>query len=269
MKKMQRSTSRVTVLLIVIICISVFFAGCNTMKESLNDSGAVTPGEAGNPMPIYSAGPDSVSTVPGQQVIEVSETHGETIRDSCVSTRGISRPAWEMSQELGRPLDIKALLFNQATTLDLLRSAADIGDWGRIHRNHFDWWQFPCDFGSRKHFNLKSENDIALLRSNIKWLTSYRESFRVVSRAFGWDIEQSSIISDGSGGSWQPDKDIRLAKMLRSLWLFGEVDYFQSLLQFAQYIKTNIYMGGSFLYGTDCLDDMLLLRLPRSIPFRN
>ena len=188
-------------------------------------------------------------------------------RRVCVSKRDLTGPSWETSSDLGPPLNTAELLKRQLEKLEEFRAATVRSNWDQIHGSHFDWWQFPCDFGSQREFNLKSEADISTLRSNSVWLSNYRESIRLVSRAFGWDIDRTTIIADGTGGSWQPNKDIRLAKMLRSLWLFGEEDYFHSLQKFANWIHSEIYSGGSFFYGTDCLDDILLLRLPRPIPF--
>jgi hypothetical protein len=115
-------------------------------------------------------------------------------------------------------------------------------------------------------FNLKSENDIQRLKSFPGWHRQYLESIVLVSRAFGWDIEKQEVMKTGAG-SWRPDKDIRLAKMIRSLWLFGEQPYFVSLQKFASLIHSNIYKGGGFEYAGRCLDEILLMTLPRSIPF--
>jgi hypothetical protein len=163
--------------------------------------------------------------------------------------------------------DILRLRANQQRYLEMFRGAVDTRDWNRIHHDHFDWWQFPCDFGSQREFNLKSEADIQRLQSDPEWRADYLESVRLVSRAFGWDVEAARFIADDSGGQWRPDKDIRLAKMIRSLWLFGELQYFESLRAFARIIQARIYHGGAFVYAGRCYDEITIMTLPRPIPY--
>ena len=189
-------------------------------------------------------------------------------RAKCGSPPVVVAPLWERNArtELGPDMVPENTFARQTRTLSMFREAAKHGAWNRINDEHFDWWQFPCDFGSRREFNLKSENDIQRLKSFPDWHKQYLESILVVSRAFGWDIEKQEIMKTGAG-SWRPDKDIRLAKMMRSLWLFGEEPYFFSLEKFASLIHNNIYKGGGFEYAGRCYDEILLMTLPRSIPF--
>ena len=148
----------------------------------------------------------------------------------------------------------------QAQYLDLFRAACDSGEWNRIHDRHFDWWQFPIDDGSREEFNVRSESEVDLLRSHPDWLTGYRESVKLVAKAWGWDIEEGVVMKDA--GFWDK-KDVRLAKMIRSLWLFEQADYFQSLQRFAQYVNENQNKNRGLFYGRICLDEVLYMELPR------
>jgi len=188
-------------------------------------------------------------------------------RAPCRDPVAVLGPAWERPGYLGPPQNVARLRANQQRYLAMFREAVAARNWDRIHNDHFDWWQFPCDFGSQTEFNLKSEQDIQNLLADPAWHADYLESVRLVSRAFGWDIDSASLIADDSGGRWRPDKDIRLAKIIRSLWLFGETRYFESLRSFARIIQENIYRGGAFLYAGRCYDEIVIMTLPRPIPF--
>ena len=148
----------------------------------------------------------------------------------------------------------------QLSYLDHFRRSVDSRMWQGIHNRHFDWWQFPIDDGSRDEFNMKSESDIAVLRSHEGWLTGYLESVRLVSKAWGWDVDARIVIKDG--GFWDK-KDVRLAKIIRSLWLFEQVDYFESMQLFAHHINDTVYNGRGLFYGRICLDEVLYMKLSR------
>jgi hypothetical protein len=107
---------------------------------------------------------------------------------------------------------------------------------------------------------MKSESDIDTLRSNPNWLSRYRESVKLVALAWGWDIDACCLVEDG--GVWDK-KDVRLAKIIRSLWLFEQFDYFVSMQTFAHQINDNIYNKQGFRYGRICLDEILYMKLPR------
>lgn len=193
----------------------------------------------------------------------------KSIRKKCPTAVKVSGPTWERSgvNAHGLKLNFSKLRNQQIIYLAKFRAAALSKAWGHINDDHFDWWMFPCDFGSKEEYVIRSESEIAQLLADAAWLANYRESVRIVSRALGWDIEKRLIITDGSGGGWRSDKDIRLAKIIRSLWLLGQAEYMLSLQEFARFIQTRLYNGGSFWY-THCLDDMLLLKLPRPIPYK-
>lgn len=181
-------------------------------------------------------------------------------------------PKWETSRSSSHtmPVRVNETKRLQSQYLELFRSRCAAARWPDIHRDHFDWWQFPIDDGSRPEFNLKSEADIAFLRSDAEWLDAYLESIRLVARAWGWDVDQRSFIA-GNGveisssplsGFWDK-KDVRLAKIIRSLWLFEEKEYFESMQSFANLINAREYNNRGFFYGSMCLDEILHMRLPR------
>jgi hypothetical protein len=133
--------------------------------------------------------------------------------------------------------------------------------WHDIRNDHFDWWQFPIDDGSRIEFNLTSEKDIEALKAYPGWLDKYHESIKLVSHAWGWDVAKSALIKDG--GYWD-NKDVRLAKIIRSLWLFSEEHLMKSVQVFANYVNENHNNGRGLWYGRICLDEVLYMTLPRT-----
>ena len=171
-------------------------------------------------------------------------------------------PKWELGQASRGRLKVDQLKKLQNEYLEKFRKFAAKQNWTSIQRDHFDWWMFPIEDGSQMDFHLRSEEDIRALKNDALWRSQYLESIRIVSRGWGWDVEKSELITDGRGGSWD-NWDIRLAKMIRSLWLFEEEQYFLSLQSFARHIQENVYHGRGFHYGSICLDEMLHMVLPR------
>jgi hypothetical protein len=157
--------------------------------------------------------------------------------------------------------DIPGFLRLQSEYLDIFRKGCIDRTWTSIHNRHFDWWQFPIDDGSRQEFNLKSESHVDSLRSNADWLSRYRESVSLVAKAWGWNVETSSLL-DNEGGYWDK-KDVRLAKIIRSLWLFEQADYLSSMQVFAHHINETVNEKKGLYYGKICLDEVLYMKLPR------
>ncbi len=146
----------------------------------------------------------------------------------------------------------------------MFRESAANKHWNNIHRDHFDWWQFPIDDGSRPEFNLRSEDDIRSLKADASWLHGYKESIEIMALSWGWDVKGRKKVS--IGGSWDR-KDVRLAKIIRSLWLFQEVEYFLSMQEFARLINHDVYNDRGFFYGAICLDEILYMILPRAVHY--
>jgi hypothetical protein len=59
------------------------------------------------------------------------------------------------------------------------------------------------------------------------------------------------------------DWDVRLSKILRSLWLFEEAALLKSMQQFAREIQANEKDGHGFYYGSINLQELLYFELPR------
>eukprot|EP00039_Didymoeca_costata_P001025 m.48963 g.48963 ORF g.48963 m.48963 type:complete len:224 (-) comp10593_c0_seq2:716-1387(-) len=132
-----------------------------------------------------------------------------------------------------------------------------------LHGDHFDWWMFPIDDGSRPEYNVKSEEDIIALTTDQDWYEGYRESVRLAIKAWGWDTATNTRIKPLENGMGWTNWDVRLAKIIRSLWLFSEKDLFESVQTFALDLQKNEKGGQSFTYGHIVLDEILYMRLPR------
>ncbi|KAH8072086.1 ATPase [Aureococcus anophagefferens] len=142
----------------------------------------------------------------------------------------------------------------QRRTLEALRERASRDAWREIHALHFDWWMFPIEDGRRAGFNVL-EADAAELGADLAWRAGYVEGVELVCRAWGWDAKAAEPLGakhDDQTWSWW---DVRLAKMIRSLWLFEEDALLLSLQKLARTIKPD----GGFRYGTVNLDEILYM----------
>lgn len=171
-------------------------------------------------------------------------------------------PKWETGRasSSSSKLPVAELRRLQVEYLGIFREKCTSKKWSELQRMHFDWWQFPIDDGSRLEFNLKSESDIDLLKSDCVWLSNYLESIKLLALSWGWDVDKKtqSLI----GGKWNKN-DVRLAKIIRSLWLFQINEYFESMQMFAHHINDQEYNERGFFYGSICLDEILIMGLPR------
>lgn len=176
-------------------------------------------------------------------------------------------PQWTQTREKYDTFNIAFVKEQQTKYLERLRTRSQNRDWDGIHTDHFDWWQFPIDDGSRKECNLCCERDIERLLEDAVWIEGYKESLRIVGRAFGWDIERAQLTDSLDGGNWgantHSNRDVRLYKMIRSTWLFGLKDYFASLQAFAKHIDSEWHENKGFFYGIVKLADIHSLSLPR------
>lgn len=181
--------------------------------------------------------------------------------------RGVHRASGGSArQQKSQPTDAKRLegfRSKQLETLTVFRTCEAEGSWEKIHRGHYDWWMFPIDDGSKLEYNVSSEADVALLRSDAQWLEAYREAVRLVSAAWGWDTASSQSIRPMAPGMGYRGWDVRLAKICRSLYLFEEAPLLATMQEFAREVQRTEKDGGSFFYGRICLDELLYFELPR------
>jgi len=144
----------------------------------------------------------------------------------------------------------------QQRQLKVFRKKAAKGRWGDIHYDHFDWFMFPIEDGSQSQYNVL-EKDVEELKSNSDWHKGYLEGVELVSRAWGWDVKKGVNVAPMEDGMGWTNWDVRLAKIVRSLWIFGEKEYFESMQKFAWFIAPK----GGLYYGFTCLDEILYMTL--------
>jgi hypothetical protein len=114
---------------------------------------------------------------------------------------------------------------------------------------------WPIEDGSQNSYNVL-EDDVEELLADDEWLERYHESLALVCAAWGWDVANSRPIDQLADGQGWTDWDIRLAKMIRSLWLFGQVQEMRSLQTFARWIKPH----GGLRYGHIDLDEVFYMK---------
>ena len=134
------------------------------------------------------------------------------------------------------------------------RNAAHSGNWGAIRSAHFDWFMFPIEEGSKPEY-CAFEDDVKELKSDNEWHARYRESIQLVANAWGWDAIKGQP-SASRGARWD-SWDIRLAKIIRSTWLFEEKDLMEGMQALACHVKPK---GGLHYNGIN-LDEVYLMKL--------
>jgi hypothetical protein len=103
-----------------------------------------------------------------------------------------------------------------------------------------------------------SQADVDALKADVEWRAGYLEANRLCAAAWGWDLGAADHIQSPMRGQEWTSWDVRIAKMVRSLWLFEEVEAFNSLQKFAVSLVSVVWnetRGKSFQYGGICLDE--------------
>ncbi|KAG8466213.1 hypothetical protein KFE25_001969 [Diacronema lutheri] len=179
-------------------------------------------------------------------------------------------PAWEkLAPRTHLALDVDSFKRRQQGHLARWRTLAQQGAWRALHADHFDWWMFPIDDGSQPQFNVRCEADIARLLADDEWREGYAEGVATCVRAWGWDAHAGARI-ERDGPDWDEemgwmDWDVRLAKVVRSLWLFQHA-LFPSIQALARSIHADEKGGRAFTYGHLNLNEILHMTLPRTRP---
>jgi len=162
---------------------------------------------------------------------------------------------------------VETLKAKQRETLKDFAACEASGDWEQLHCGHFDWWMFPIDDGSKPEFNLRSEDDVTAIRSDRIWFDGYHEAVRFAAAAWGWDVATSMRIDPRLPGmGYTANKDVRLFKMCRSLYLFEDVELLASMQAFAREVQLIEKGGRKFYHKRIVLDELLYLSLPRRCP---
>jgi len=145
----------------------------------------------------------------------------------------------------------------QQRQLNIFRKKAAKGLWDEIHHDHFDWYMFPIEDGSQSQYNVL-EKDIEELKSDEEWHNGYLQGVEFVAKAWGWDVKMGASVEPRETGMGWTNWDVRLAKIVRSLWIFGEKEYMESMQKFARTVKPK----GGLYYGYTCLDEIYFMTLP-------
>ncbi len=113
-------------------------------------------------------------------------------------------------------------LFQKLQTIATARNP----QWSLIADNatrHFDWWGFPImEWSKRKGGQYQvDEAIIEKLKGDENYMIRRRAIVGFLMQSYGWDIEKNAPANNG--GKWL-DCGVRLYKMRRSLYQFGEYD---------------------------------------------
>ena len=125
----------------------------------------------------------------------------------------------------------------QLAQLDVFRRAAASEAWAQVHAGHYDWFMFPIDDGSKAEYNVFADDVAELLRDSV-WPARHRESVALVARAWGWELDAAQPVPAPRHPAMKwTFWDVRLAKIIRSLWLFGCKSEMESMQKFARMVS--------------------------------
>jgi hypothetical protein len=167
-----------------------------------------------------------------------------TVRPKFFNSRGRTRNPYRAS--------LDKIIKVQQKQLQKFRKYASQKSWDSIHHDHYDWFMFPIEDGSQSQYNVL-EDDVKELKADTVWVAGYKEAVQLVAKAWGWDVEGRKVIEE-EGMGWT-GWDVRLAKIIRSLWIFGFEEYKDSMQEYARKVKPT----GGLSYGYICLDEVLYM----------
>eukprot|EP01124_Arcella_intermedia_P022616 TRINITY_DN3407_c0_g1_i1.p1 TRINITY_DN3407_c0_g1~~TRINITY_DN3407_c0_g1_i1.p1 ORF type:complete len:256 (+),score=50.92 TRINITY_DN3407_c0_g1_i1:81-770(+) len=170
--------------------------------------------------------------------------------------RGVRPPFFNANGQTRNPrrAPLAVMYRVQQEKLEEFRGKAEKGDWGAIHSDHFDWFMFPIEDGSRGQYNV-FEADVEELKGDAEWRKGYLEGVDWAARAWGWDLQKARPISPLLPGMGWTCWDVRLAKMIRSLWIFREKKEMESLQRFALQVAPQ----GGLKFGSVNLDEVYFM----------
>ena len=188
----------------------------------------------------------SAGAAPGRRATPSSVS--KAVRAPFFNSRGQSRNRFRVKLGAYKKVQLKQL--------EKFRSQARSGAWASVHHAHFDWYCFPIEDGSQPRYNVLAD-DVAELSADDEWVERYLETVEIVTRAWGWDIRSHGPVEVKAKGMGWTNWDVRLAKMIRSLWIFGRKNEMESLQEFANFVKPR----RGLRYGSICLDEVYDMRL--------
>ena len=137
----------------------------------------------------------------------------------------------------------------QQQQLEKFRAWAAQGDWGRFHREHYDWWTFPTDEPSAYAFQWTLyEAERAELAKTPEYRDNLIELAILLMRAWGWDLPAQRYIENCASEQRWSHWPIRLYKCAKALQLFGCEREFESV---RQYGVDRMNEGEQFWYNRD------------------
>ncbi|NGX57164.1 MAG: hypothetical protein K940chlam3_00047 [Chlamydiae bacterium] len=107
-------------------------------------------------------------------------------------------------------------------------------DWNAFLLHHYDWWMFPIartSAGQGAKYTIYQQ-EILDLKSDAEFMKNFRRGVELLVLSWGWDIENRSPISNPDHNQTWNHYEVRLGKMVDSLKLLGEQDYFNSIKEF-------------------------------------
>lgn len=143
---------------------------------------------------------------------------------------------------------IPALKEIHSAQLAVFEKWAQAGNWDCFHASnpnpfsHYDWWMFPMDNNSRgqgARYQVQLQERTAL-SEDVEFMRNYRRGVQLVLASLGWDVDLRRPIENPTNAQNYRGYTIRLIKMKRSLQLFGQGGYLQSLNEFSRQGRFNI-----------------------------
>ncbi|MCP3659338.1 MAG: hypothetical protein GY830_03060 [Bacteroidetes bacterium] len=129
--------------------------------------------------------------------------------------------------------------------LKKIKMLANKKDWDKIHHIHYDWWMFPSDRDSAGYDMTYSfdERLINELKKDKKYIKDYLEGIKYVLLAWGWDFEKNSPIKNLDTNQKWDGYSVRLLKIIYSTILLEQLDAYNSVCKFIEYIINNFHNG--------------------------
>lgn len=151
---------------------------------------------------------------------------------------------------------IAALIERHARQVAQFEQWAADCNWQAFHDNHYDWWAFPIDKPSSYAFACTLYSDeIEQMHKDEAFIQRHALGAKLLLLSWGWDVFAGAVVSDPAPGQAWAKWPIRLSKCARSMWLFGQVEQYESCVEYAKYLKAK---GTSFEYrGRDLFNDIV------------
>lgn len=137
----------------------------------------------------------------------------------------------------------RAVKEKQAGQLKQFEQWAAAGQWGHIHRAHYDWWMYPVNYSSRttgSTYQLNA-NEVDELKADPEFMQNYKRGVVLGAQAWGWDVLNSKPIEKPTSDQKWQNWDVRLGKMIDSLNLFNESDLVASMRRYARQNSIPVY----------------------------